>query len=175
MVIAGVRSPRPDELIDKNLKGLGRDYIVYHYVTPAAHLLVSPAGIWTIITYYLAGTITYEKKRWRVRGGGFTQSYLRAFGQESMGRPEMDSTNEIESVTKHLKRLLPENTKIPEINSILLFVNPKTELKIENAPLLAMQPQDLKEFLKTRAKENPLPAGILETVSKVLPQPDKEA
>src|SRR5512136_1316798 len=40
------RSPRPDEVMDKNLKGLGREYTIYHFSTPASHLLVGPAGIW---------------------------------------------------------------------------------------------------------------------------------
>ena len=39
------RSPRPDEMLDKNLKGLGRKYTIYHYSAPVAHLLVGPAGI----------------------------------------------------------------------------------------------------------------------------------
>jgi hypothetical protein len=168
------RSPRPDELIDKGLKGLGRDYSIYHFVTPAAHLLVSPAGIWVIITYYLAGTIRYEKKRWRVKGGGFTQSYLRAFGQENIGRPDIDSGNEIESATRHLRRTLPEGTEIPEVRAILLFVNPKAEINVNDAPVAAMKPQDLKEFFKAQVKEKSLPENMIETIRKALPQPDRE-
>ena len=34
------RSPRPDERIDAALKGLPGDTTVYHYTTPASHLLV---------------------------------------------------------------------------------------------------------------------------------------
>lgn len=168
------RSPRPDEVITKNLKGLGREYTIYHYVTPASHLLVSPAGLWIILPYYMAGTITYEKKRWRVKGGGFAQSYLRAFGQESIGRPDLDTTNEIQSVTRHLTRLLPEGTQLPEVRAALLFINPKAELKIDEAPLPAMTPKDLKEFLKARAKEVPVSESTLEMIRKALPQPEKE-
>ena len=57
------RSPRPDEIIDKSLKGLGREYVVYHYVTAASHLLVGPAGIYTIHPYHQSGEISFEKKR----------------------------------------------------------------------------------------------------------------
>ncbi len=65
------RNPRPDEVIDKSLKGLGRDYTIYHFVTPVSHLLVGPAGIWTITPHYQTGTVIYDKKRWRAKGGGF--------------------------------------------------------------------------------------------------------
>ena len=39
------RSPRPDEKLDAGLKGLPGDYTIYHYKTPASHLLVGPAGL----------------------------------------------------------------------------------------------------------------------------------
>lgn len=168
------RSPRPDEVITKNLKGLGREYTIYHYVTPTSHLLVSPAGLWVILPYYLAGIVTYEKKRWRVKGGGFAQSYLRAFGQETIGRPDLETVREIETVTRHLTRQLPEGTQLPEVRAALLFINPKAELQIEEAPLPAMTPKDLKEFLKKCAKEAPVSESILEIIRKTLPQPEKE-
>src|SRR5512137_2765006 len=31
------RNPRPDQIINKCLKGLGREYTIYHYITPASH------------------------------------------------------------------------------------------------------------------------------------------
>src|SRR5690348_5371239 len=40
------RRPRPDEAINASLKGLTKDYTLYHYLTPVSHLLVGPAGIW---------------------------------------------------------------------------------------------------------------------------------
>ncbi len=39
------RSPRPDEQLDAALKGLPGDTVMYHYVTPAAHLLVGAPGL----------------------------------------------------------------------------------------------------------------------------------
>lgn len=169
------RNPRPDEIITKSMKGLGREYTIYHYATPASHLLVSPAGLWILLPYYVAGTVTYEKKRWRIKGGGFARSYLRAFGQESIGRPDLDSAGEIESVNRHLKKILPEGTQLPEIHTVLLFIDPKVELKLdESAPLPAMTPKDLKEFLKARAKETPISELTLDMIRKALPQPEKE-
>ncbi|HLO33891.1 MAG TPA: hypothetical protein VK249_32390, partial [Anaerolineales bacterium] len=40
------RSPRPDERLDAGLKGLQNEFVMYHYTTPASHLLVGPAGVW---------------------------------------------------------------------------------------------------------------------------------
>jgi hypothetical protein len=168
------RSPRPDEIIDKSLKGLGREYTMYHFVTPVSHLLVGPAGVWAIVPYYQSGTITYEKKRWRIKGGGFAQKYLRIFGQENIGRPDQETEAEIDSAKRYLKRTLPEGTEIPLVGAVLLFANPKVELKVDDAPLPAMLPKDLKDFLREKSKEKPIGELTLEAIRKALPKPDKE-
>ena len=81
------RSPRPDEKLDAGLKGLQNEFSMYHFIAPASHLLMGPAGIWVLLPYHQRGEVTYSKNRWRNRGGGFLQGYMRIFGQESIGRP----------------------------------------------------------------------------------------
>jgi hypothetical protein len=168
------RSPRPDELIDKGLKGLGRDYTIYHYVTTAAHLLIGPAGVWTLMPYHQSGVITYEKKRWKSKGGGFLQSYLRLFGQENMGRPEIESESEIQATKRYLTKILPAGSEVPPVKCLLLFTSPKVELKVENAPLPAITPKDLKDFMREKCKEEPLGDLIMDLLSRALPKPERE-
>jgi len=168
------RRPRPDELLDRSLKGLGREYTVYHYVTPASHLLVGLAGIWTLMPYYQSGVITYEKGRWRSKGGGFIQSYMRIFGQENLGRPDLETKSEVSLVKSHLTRLLPEGIVLPDINTALLFTNPRVELKVQDAPLPTLTPKDLKDFLRERAKGKPIGERTLDLLRKALPQAEKE-
>ena len=167
-------TPRPDEIVDKCLKGLGREFTIYHYVTPVSHLLVGPAGIWTIMPNFQGGIIAYDKKRWRAKGGGFLQSYMRLFGQENLGRPDLESEAEIDSAKRYLKRILPEGTEIPEVRSALLFANPKVELKVEDAPLPALTPKELKDFLREKSKEKALGEVTLSTIRAALPQAGKE-
>lgn len=166
--------PRPDEILDKALKGLPREYGLYHYVTPASHLLVGPAGIWVLLPYHQAGTIFFDRKRWRVKGGGFSQSYLRIFGGESLGRPDLDVEAETTALQSHLQRLLPEGSQLPEIRSVLLFTNPKVDLKTEGTPATAMLPKDLKDFIRNAARAAPLPGSTLANIQAVLPQPDQQ-
>ena len=65
------RRPRPDEKLDAGLKGLQNEFVIYHYMTPASHLLVGPAGIWVVLPYHQRGQVKYSKNRWRMGGGGF--------------------------------------------------------------------------------------------------------
>src|SRR3989337_2820226 len=54
------RSPRPDEKLDAGLKGLPGEFVIYHYTTPTAHLLLGPAGIWALLPYHQRGQIIYK-------------------------------------------------------------------------------------------------------------------
>ena len=168
------RNPRPNEVIDKSLKGLGRDFIAYHYVTPVSHLLVNPAGVWAILPYYLNGVVSYDKKRWRLKGGGVIQGYLRLFGQDTIGRPDLEAEAAIDSAQRYFKKVLPEGTEIPTIQTLLLFANPKVELNVEGAPMPALKAKDLKDFMRGKGKEKQLGESLLNRIQQALPQTTDE-
>ncbi len=98
------RRPRPDEKLDAGLKGMTGDYTLYHYATPASHLLVGPAGLWLLMPYHQRGQVVFKKKRWQMSGGGFIQSYMRIFGQEGLGRPDIEIDKETGSLQKYLAK-----------------------------------------------------------------------
>ncbi|HEY3476378.1 MAG TPA: hypothetical protein VGK56_17320 [Anaerolineales bacterium] len=159
------RSPRPDEKLDAGLKGLPNDFVMYHYTTPASHLLVGPAGAWVVMPYQQRGQVTYNKNRWRMSGGGFLQNYMRIFGQEGLGRPDIELENEVKSLRKYLSKHM-EESELPEINTLMVFTNDNIELDadVQRAPVLALKLKQLKDFFRQKAKEKRLPA---ETINKL--------
>ena len=118
------RQPRPYETINKALKGLDGRYTLYHYTTPASHLLLGPSGLWVIQPKYQGGTISYSKGRYRQKGGNL---YLKIFGQDGIGRPDLEVQAEIARVQSYLRKLLPDE-KIPPVNAVLSFVHPKVAI-----------------------------------------------
>lgn len=163
------RSPRPDEKLDTGLKGLTKDYSMYHWTTPIAHLLVGPAGVWALIPYHQRGQVTYRKNRWKMSGGGFLQNYMRLFGQEGIGRPDLEADSEIESIKKTLAKVLNED-EIPEINAVLVFTTEGVEIEADEAPIPALPIKKLKDFMRNTAKEKPITPRELEKVKAVLPE-----
>ena len=162
------RSPRPDEKLDAGLKGLTKDYSLYHWTTPVSHLLVGPAGIWVLLPYHQRGQVAYSKKRWRMKGGGFLQGYMRIFGQEGLGRPDLEAEAEINSIRKALAKELEED-EIPEINVALVFTADEVEVEAEDAPIPALLLKKIKDFFRQKAKEKPITAEELEKVKASLP------
>ncbi len=161
------RSPRPDEKLDAGLKGLQNEFAIYHYTTPASHLLVGPAGVWVIKPYHQRGQVTFQKNRWRIQGGGFIQSYMRIFGQESLGRPDIEIESEVSSVKKYLSRKMDES-EIPEINALMVFTSDNVELEAETASVPAMKLKQLKEFMRQKAKTRSLSREKIEQLTSLL-------
>jgi hypothetical protein len=157
------RSPRPDEHLSKALKGLDKRFALYNYKTPASHVLVGPAGIWTLLAKHQRGTVTYSKNRWRQKGGGLLMGYLRIFAQEGLGRPDLEIQGEIEGLKKFLEKKLPD-TEFPTIRAALVFTHPEAVVDAEEAPSPTLHTLKLKDFIRKTAKETPL---SMETVKLI--------
>ncbi len=164
------RKPRPDELIDQALKGMDKKYAIYHYLTPATHLLVGPSGVWVLLPYYQRGTITYSRGRWRQQGGGLLYQYLKLFAQESLGRPDMDLANQINALKELLQKRLPEEN-LPEIQAALVFTNPKVEIDIpedETPPAETVMLKDLKELIRKSGKSKTISQDKVKLIQDAL-------
>lgn len=163
------RSPRPDEKLDAGLKGLQNEFSMYHYTAPASHLMVGPAGVWVLVPYHQRGKVTFKKNRWKMSGGGFLQGYMRIFGQESLGRPDIELDSEVSAVKKYLGKQLDES-EIPEIQALMVFTNDEVEIEAEDAPVPAMKLKEIKEFFRKKAKEKPIGQTQLAAVKAALPE-----
>ena len=163
------RSPRPDEKIDAGLKGIPGDYTVYHFATPASHLLVGPAGVWVLLPYRQRGVVTYSKKRWRVGNGGFMQAYMSIFGQEGIGRPDLEAGGELAGIKRVLSKQLSEG-ELPELQAALVFMHDEADIQVDDAPIPTLKLKQLKDFMRQKAKEKPLGPTQLAAIKSALPE-----
>jgi hypothetical protein len=145
------KSPRPDEILSAQLKGLDDKYSLYHYTTPVSHLLVGPAGVIALIPFGQNGTLKYEEKKntWKQYGGNF---FLKLFGQEGLGRP----ISEAKYIKEDLDRYLTKIGATPSaVNSstLLVFTNEKADVNGEGSPVQYVTAAKLKDHIRKRAKE----------------------
>lgn len=161
------RSPRPDEKLDAGLKGLHSEFSIYHYSSPVSHLLVGPSGVWVLLPYHQGGRIFFEKNRWKIKGGGFIQSYMRIFGQEGIGRPDLEAESQVDVVRKFLAKKMDESA-IPEIKPILVFTNEQVELEANESPIAALKLKQLKEFLRQGSKNRALTSSQIQSIQQAL-------
>ena len=144
------RSPRPDELITQALKGLGGKYELRHFTSSVPHLLIGDHLAWILIPYHQTGTITYDeqKKIWKQKGGNW---YLKIFGQEKLGRPDLDVKSQVAELEKELSK---DNSGADfEIRPVLIFLNPKTIIDTKNAPVPTLPLSKLKEHIRQYSRK----------------------
>ena len=160
------RSPRPDEKLDIGLKGLQHDFVLYHYSTPVSHLLLGPAGVWVLLPYHQRGQATFKKNRWKMSGGGFAQAYMRIFGQEGLGRPDLEVDSEITALKKYLAKHM-DSAEIPEINALMVFTGDDVEIDAEGATFPALKLKQMKEFIRKRVKDKPITPSTLNKIKSL--------
>ena len=169
------RRPRPDELIDQALKGLDYKFTIYHFSGPAPHMLLGPSGIWALLPYYQRGKISFEKGRWRQRGGGAMYGYLKIFAQESLGRPDLDVTAEIENIQAFLKKKLPPEMfpeeSQPPVQAALVFTNERASIDIPGeavTPAATVMLKDLKALVRKGEKGKGLTPEKIKVIEDAL-------
>lgn len=160
------RSPRPDERITAGLKGLDDKYTLYNYTGPVPHLLLGPHGIWALVPMYQGGKITFDGKKYRQTGIG---SIARLFGQESLGRPEIEAQSYLDDLKRFIHKQLPNQT-LPEVQAALVFTNPKASIDAPEAPYVTLDVEKLKDFIRRRAKEAPVRLEALRPLIDALPE-----
>ncbi len=166
------RQPRTDQQIDTGLKGMDDKYTIYHFVVPSPHLLVGPAGIWILLPFSQSGIITYQKGRWRHkyenRMARIFAWWITVFAQGGISRPDLDIEVNTEKMQNFLKKQLP-GVDLPPIQAALVFTNEKTVVDADNAPAPTLPLSKLKEFLRKKAKSDPLPMDSVNQIIEALP------
>jgi hypothetical protein len=161
------RRPRPDERLDEALKGMDDRSALYHYATKVSHLLVGPFGIWVLLPRVVNGKVYWEKGRYRNRVKGAFKNYLRLFGQDAMGRPELELGADIEAIRDYLKKKLPE-TELPEVQGAFVVLNETVEIEADEAPYTTVTAKKLKDAIRKNPKQAGLTQNKIDGVKEAL-------
>ena len=112
------RPPRPDEVLDQAVKPAGRGSLMYHFVLPAPHVLLAPAGPIVFNLKYQSGDIVADGDKWRQKGIGFR----RFFGQEGIGNPARETEKMIANLAGYIRKHAPEIEEVP-IGAMIVFTS----------------------------------------------------
>ena len=157
-----VKSPRPDEVLTKALKGFDRRYYLYNYVLPASHTLLTPSGLFVIVARNHDGPISCADGRWRQKF-----NLLRAFGilGEGVGNPIRDAEKNVRKMQKFLTKQGLELEVA--IQPLIVFTSEKAELHVQDPPLPVLTPKGLRDFLRKLPKDV-LSGGQIRQLAEVL-------
>lgn len=147
------RSPRPDEILDRSLKGLGREYRLYHYALPAPHVLLAPNGPMVLVARFEPGEYTVDDDRWRQR---FSLMRVIGFmGREGLGSPSKDADYLVGRMRRYLEENAPELQEVP-VSAVVVFTAEKVVLNVGETRVPTLRAAKLKGYLRSQASK-PLP------------------
>ena len=95
------------------------------------------------------------------------QAYMSIFGQEGIGRPDLDVANEVSALKKYLSKQMDEG-EIPEIQAVLIFTNDEAEVDAPDSPAPVLKAKQLKDFLRQRAKDRTVEQPMIERIKLIL-------
>ena len=160
---------RPDEVLERSMKGFDDKYAYFAWSLPANHVLVGPNGVTVMAVRSDRGKVTVQGDRWREpfnMGRFFT-----VFAREGVGNPAL----ELEDQIKKLRALIA-NAPLPEgesadnvpIEPVAIFLNPEMQIKLENPSVTVLRADQLKDYMRRRAKEVKLSPATMRVVSEYL-------
>jgi len=160
-----VKEPRPDQTLDKILKGFDDRYHLYNYVLKAPHVLLAPFGLCVVISKDQGGKVRYEGEKWR-QEGSWKRAIFHLFGQEGLGNPTKEVRAEVEKLRRFLAQQLPDE-EVP-IEGVVVFTNPQVDLETENPAVPVLNGKQFKSFLRNMSKERPIPGNQRRQLAEVL-------
>ncbi len=163
-----LREPRPDEVLDEVLRKVARNGRIYHYLLPAAHVLLIPTGIIVFVAKYQSGNITVEGDKWKQTGMGLR----RFFGQERLGDPTREAAMSVEAVASYLNKHAPTVEEVP-IGAMVVFTSKGNKnLDLKNSTMPAMHYTKIKGYLRQQKRETPIPEADFQAIQAAF---DKKA
>jgi len=149
-----VRSPRPEEAIRQQLKGISNKSVLYNYYhIPARHVLISPQGVYAIVTRFQDGYFTVNGDKWVSHKNALSR-FFSIFRFDAVGNPTADAMRAVNHVQSMLTAIVPSVT----VHALIVFVDARVRVDIEGditVPVVFAsedhQPT-LKDFLRDEAQ-----------------------
>jgi len=159
-----VREPTAQGALAKMLKGFDDRHVLYNYLLPVEHVLVTPSGVWVILVKKQPGQFSYDGKKWRQK---FTLSRLLSFlGEPGLGNPLRSIERDIANVSAKLAQEIP-NTEVP-IDGVIVFTDPRTSVHVTHTSWPVITLDNLKSFFRRELKDKPyLPPKIQRELMQV--------
>lgn len=169
---------RPDEMLERSMKGFDDKYAYFAWSLPANFVLVGPTGIQVFAVRSDKGKVTVQGERWR-EPFSFAR-FFTVFAREGVGNPAF----ELEEQTRKLRALLNRAAgaapgddatasgpfaAVP-IEPVAVFLNPEMQLTLDNPVIPVLRSDQVKDFVRRKGREVKLNNAALRELTDYLVQ-----
>lgn len=147
-----IREPVAWNALPEGLKGVSNDSVLYQYVLPAEHVLISPRGVFVLLPLFHDRPLVVKDNDFRIPGGPFGAIFT-FMRQEHIGNPIARVNEAADVVQEVFDEHFPD--KDIEVQPVIVFTHPETKVTLEgeqDVPVvfaLSKQNPSLKDFVKS--------------------------
>lgn len=169
---------RPDEMLERAMKGFDDKYAYFAWSLPAHHVLVGPCGILVMALRSDRGKVTVQGDRWREPFS--LLRFFTVFAREGVGNPAF----ELEDQIKRLNALMAQrpganggdtdgdgeavaNVGLP-VEPVAIFLNPEMQINLDAPTISVLRADQLKDFVRRKARDARLSATEVREVTEFL-------
>jgi hypothetical protein len=126
-----IRQPHPHEAITAGLKGINRRSILYNYLGPANHVLITPTGIYALHAMFHNRHFDVLGDRWvDAKAKGPLAPLFQFLKQENIGKPFKEAEIASDRVKLVVDKAMP-GAGI-EVMPVVVMINPKASLSLKD-------------------------------------------
>lgn len=151
-----VRPPRPENAIQEGMKGIASKAVMYsYYHLPARHVLITPQGVFAIITRFQEGRYSVEGETWKSHRNPLSRLFS-LIRLDQIGNP----TEEARKAGAHVQALIDPIAPDIKVHPLIVFFDPRAQIEVVNSSIPVVhtdpkRPLSLKEYLKSLPKNAP--------------------
>jgi hypothetical protein len=150
---------RPDEVLERNMKGFDDRYAFFAQSLPAAYALAGPHGLTLFALRSDKGRVVVDGEKWR-EPFSFGRLFT-FFAREGVGNPARD----LEEQKGRMRDLLAKANGAPAgeggaaslaeipMAGAALFLNQQARLELTNPVIPVLRADQVKDYVRARAKE----------------------
>ncbi len=161
---------RPDEVLERNMKGFDDRYSFFAMSLPANYVLTGPHGVTVFAVRSDKGRVIVEGDRWR-EPFSFWRIFT-VFSREGVGNPSQD----LEEQKQKIRQLLEQASNDDGNNSLAttpvdgaaVFLNQAIVLELNNPTVPVLRGDEIKEHIRARAKEVKLSNAAIRALNDFL-------
>jgi hypothetical protein len=140
-----VRKPRPEDRLEKVLKGLSEKYVIFHYPhLPSDHILLTPAGVIVIETVNIDGDYLYKDGKWKE--SMTIGRAIRYIVEEHLGDPSRAAKESAQNIQAQLNQIEGLTESIP-VKPVVVFTHPLARLELVNPPVPVMKVEKFRKHV----------------------------
>ncbi|MDX2160546.1 MAG: nuclease-related domain-containing protein [bacterium] len=150
-----IRQPRPEEMIRQNLKGISNRSVLYNYFHfPARHVLITPRGVYALVTRFQDGRYSVEGSAWKSYKSPLNRLFS-VFRFDGIGNP----SDEAQRAAAHIEAKLAGIAPGLAVQPVIVFVDPRARVDVvqSDVPVVFTDGKDvltLKEYLREEARHS---------------------